>query len=136
MDSKAATKIFEATLSASISYRENFLREVPFSFLLVTPDGNIGHVPVVPGATEAQMVETVQGLAVKYGAVYVLTVGEAWEDRPTPTKVLMVSIEGLDLNLLATVRISESGGILGQAHIVEDFVGKFPNLVGQPEDYN
>jgi hypothetical protein len=138
MDSKAATKIFEATLSASIGYRERFLREVPFSFLLVRPDGNVGHVSAIPGVTEDQLMEVVQGLARKHGAVYIITVGEAWEARigPGRNKVLMVAIEGPDLKLLATVRISESGGILGEASIFEGFTGKFPNLVGLPEDYN
>lgn len=144
MDSKVAREIFEATLSASIAYREKFSREVPFSFLLVAPDGTVGHVSAIPGITEDQLKEVVLGLAQKHGAEYILTVGEAWtsESRDPLTtwkareKVVMVTIEGPDLKLLATVRVSPSGGILGQAKVVENFEGKFSELAGLSEDYN
>ncbi len=142
---KFAQDVFEKTLTASMAYREEFHREVPLTFLLVLPEGKVGSVSAIPGVSKDQMIDIVRNLAAKSGAAYVIVVGEAWasEIPGAPAslqkdrfEVLMVSVEGPDLKLFASVRISPQGGILGDPEIGENFSGKFSNLAGFPEDYN
>jgi hypothetical protein len=145
MDDKTAREIFEATLRASISYRQNYRQEVPLSFLLVYPDGRVGHLPAVEGASKQELVEFVRSVSAKSGAVYVLSVGEAWcsatpgappSQQADRFEVLMVTIEGPDLHLVATVPITKSGTVEQEPEVVDNFSGTFSNLAGYPEEYH
>ena len=145
MDAKIARKIFDTTVKACISFRQSFRKEIPLSFLLVYPDGSVREVPAVAGISKQELADFVQGLASKSGAVYVLSVGEAWcssssegppsqqEDR---VEVIMVTIEGPDLHLIATAPITEAGTVDQEPVVANTFSGRFSNLVGPPEEYH
>lgn len=145
MDAKIAQEIFNTTVEASISYRKSFRQEVPLSFLLVYPDGRVRHLPGLEGATKQELVDFVRKASAKSGAVYVLSIGEAWcsassngppSQQADRFEVLMVTIEGPDLHLIATVPITKSGTIEEEPTVVDNFSGRFFNLAGYPEEYH
>lgn len=140
MDRTDALKLFHAILDASMEDRRE-RGGVPLSFFLAMPNHELVHVPAVPGFDAGDMAETVRGISEQFGARYVVTVGEAWvsvretvegvrpSQDPERTEALMVSIDGPDLERVASVEIRPDG-TLGEPVIRDAFGGRMANLSG------
>lgn len=143
MDKNEAREIFDKVLEASIAYRKEH-GEVPMSFILIFPDGRMIQVPNIPKASAAQNAEAVRSLSLSVGARYVISTGEAWMTFRNPSEVrggvapskhpdrietILISIDGPDLQLLATAKINPDGTIEAP-EVLPSPEGRFTNLSG------
>jgi len=140
MDRADALELFQVIVNAAMECRREH-GEVPLTFILAMPNHELVHVPSVPGFDAGKMAETIRGISEQFGARYVLSVGEAWvsarttiegvrpSQDPERTEALMVSIDGPDLERIASVEIRPDG-TLGEPVFEDTFYGRMANLSG------
>jgi hypothetical protein len=140
MNRTDAIDLFTTILNTSMEFRLT-RGELPMSFLLVMPNGDLIQIPPVVDDDKDVMVALVRNLAKQMGARYVLSVGEAWvsarnqvegvrpSEDPARMEALIVSIDGPDLERLALVEIRPDG-TLGEPNIQDVFSGRLANLSG------
>lgn len=141
MDRSAAINIFNTTIAASMDFRRRRLGEVPMSFFFLMPDDQIVQVPAMPGVAMDDMTNAVRTLSETVGARYVISTGEAWmakrntlegpapSEAPDRKEVILITIDGPDLQMLAMIEIRPDG-TLGEPTIKDKIGGRFTNLSG------
>lgn len=143
MNRTAARTLFDNILEASMAFRLEKGLQVPMSFILVMPDDRLVHVPALPGVDAGTAADAVRSLSETVGARYVVSASEAWvtardtvegpapSEAPDRREVIMVTIDGPDLQLLGMVEIKPDG-TMGEPDIHAGIAleGRFTNLSG------